>query len=62
MYVGWQGSHTPSEAVKEYFEIYAKEKDATDDTLEKRYIFQAQTTQTDYLFGNIINNLKKNNI
>ena len=54
MYVGWQGSHTPSEAPDEYFLKYSDKNDYGD---ERNY-FQAQTTMTDDLLKVIVNHLK----
>ena len=58
------GSHTPSEAVQSYFDIYANGADISNlsNRTKDRYIFQAQTTQTDAIFKSIVDALKSNDL
>ena len=73
LYIGWQGSHTPSEApdtFKQYYQTSStgEEEDDEDNNNDatqkddKRVAFQAQTTLTDKLFESIVAKLKSENI
>ena len=63
MYVGWQGSHMPSEYQENIYQQYSKNLTEEEKDLNlKRLAFQSQTTETDVLFGDIVNTLKKRNL
>ena len=63
MYVGWQGSHLPSQAPEEYLNMYSGDegsasKATSTNLANARMNFQAQTTITDEVFEMIVNELK----
>ena len=58
LYIGWQGSHSPSQWEDEFYQIYSSnEVNGTDHRLG----FQSQTTQTDVMIDSIVSELKRTN-